>query len=102
MLDMLKRSTVHLLKKRGYKKKEIARTVGCHRNTVFKVLKEKPDKTYKRKKVPSQVDIYWDRIINWLDENIPITRMLEMVREDKNSPYQGGKSEGEERSYEAL
>ncbi|MBC7189563.1 hypothetical protein H5U35_05035 [Candidatus Aerophobetes bacterium] len=32
--------------------------VGCHRNTVSKVLKERPDKTYKRKRVPSQVDIY--------------------------------------------
>ncbi len=33
---MLEGSTVHLLRKRGYKKKEIARTVGCHRNTVSK------------------------------------------------------------------
>lgn len=53
MLDMLKRSTVHLLNKRGYRKKEIARTVGCHQNTVSKVLKEKSDKRYKRQKVSS-------------------------------------------------
>jgi len=51
MLDMLKRSTVHLLRKRGRKKKEIARTVGCHRNTVSKVLRGKPDKSYERKRV---------------------------------------------------
>ena len=89
---MLQRSTVHLLKKRGYKKKEIARMVGCHRNTVSKVLKERPDKTYKRKRIPSQVDIYWDKIVKWLEEKVPVARMLEMAKEDKENPYQGGKS----------
>lgn len=36
------------------------------------VLEEKAGTTYRRRKVPSQVNICWDRIVGWLDKNVAI------------------------------
>jgi len=38
MLTMYKQITIKTLKKQGIKNTEIARSIGCHRNTVFNVL----------------------------------------------------------------
>jgi len=40
MLSMNQQTTIQTLHKRGMKHAEIARALGVHRNTVFKVIKK--------------------------------------------------------------
>lgn len=92
MLDFMERSTIKLLKKRGNTDTEIARVLGRDRKTVRRALAEPADKELRRPKWGSLVDPYEDRILQWIQEDIPVTVMLERIRKDPEAPYQGGKS----------
>ena len=92
MLDFMERSAIKLLKKRGNTDTEIARALGRDRKTVRKTLSEPADKELKRPKRGSVVDPYEDKILQWMQEGIPVTVMLERIKKDPEEPYQGGKS----------
>lgn len=63
-----------------------------HRNTVARLLSEPMDKTYSREAGPNAATPYAEMIKQWLDDSVPVKRMLELAREDKENPYKGGKS----------
>jgi len=92
MMGFMERSTIQLLKKRGNTDSEIARILGRDRKTIGRALLEPADKEYKRKKQLSLVDPYADQILQWIQEGIPVTVMLERVRKDAQNPYPGGDS----------
>jgi transposase len=92
MLDFMERSTIKLLKKRGNTDTEIAKVLGRDRKTVRKALAEPADKRLERPKRGSLVDPYDDKILQWIQEGIPVKVMLEMVKKDPHKPYQGGDS----------
>jgi len=69
----------------------------CDRRTVKRIVHEPLEKEYKREGATSQVDIYKDDILKWLNNGVSVTRMLELVREDKEHPYQGGRNSFYER-----
>lgn len=92
MLDFMERSTIKLMKKRGNTNSEIARALGRDRKTVVRALEEPAEKEQKRPKRGSLVDPYQDRILQWMQEGIPVTVMLDRVRKDPHNPYQGGNS----------
>jgi transposase len=86
----MERSTVKLLNKRGNTNTEIAGALGRDRKTVARVLTEPADKKYQRPKRKSVVDAYEESIHQWIQEEIPVTVMLERARKDEQKPYQGG------------
>ena len=86
------RSAINALYLRGMSKSEIAQKMGCSRKTVRKILSEKVEKVYHRNPAGSLVDLFRDDIFRWFDQNVPVSRMLEMVREDADHPYRGGKT----------
>jgi IS30 family transposase len=55
MLKFMDRSTIHHLKQKGYTNVAIAEVVGCHRDTVAKVLREPLDKAPAPRARTSQV-----------------------------------------------
>ena len=86
------RVTVRCLKNRGLSNVEIANQLGLHRNTVARLLAEPMDKEYERRAVDNAATPYEESIRGWLENNVPVKRMLELVRQDKDRPYKGGKS----------
>jgi len=92
MMGFMERSTIQLLRKRGNTDSEIARALGRDRKTIRRALLEPADKEYKRRKQLSLVDPYADQILQWIQEGIPVTVMLERVRKDEQNPYPGGDS----------
>ena len=92
MLGFMERSTIKLLKKRGNTDAEIARALGRDGKTVKRVLAEPTDKEQRRPKRVSLVDPYEDKILQWTQEGIPVTVMLERVKKEPQNPYQGGSS----------
>jgi transposase len=92
MMGFMERSAIKLLKKRGNSDGEIARALGRDRKTIRKALGEPADKEYQRRKQGSLVDPYEDQIIQWMQEGIPVTVMLERLRKDTQNPYKGGNS----------
>jgi transposase len=92
MLNFVERSAIKLLKKRGNTDTEIARALGRDRKTVKQALLEPADKELKRPKRGSVIDPYEDKILEWIQEGIPVTVMLERIKKDQEEPYQGGKS----------
>ena len=92
MLDFMERSTIKLLKKRGNTKAQIARALGRDSKTIHQAIEESTDRTYQRKKPGSLVDGYEEKILGWIEEEIPVTMMLQRAREDESNPYTGGRS----------
>lgn len=92
MLGFMERSTVKLLKKKGNTDTEIARVSGRDRKTVRRALQEPADKELLRPRRGSLVDPYEDKILEWMQEGIPVTVMLERLRKDAQNPYRGGNS----------
>src|SRR2546429_9902074 len=78
MLRYMERSTIHFLKHKGWTNVQIAEFTGHHRDTIAKVLKEAVDKR--------------PQIASWLDQNLPVIRMLELAREDHDHPYSGSEN----------
>ena len=87
MLGFMERSSIKLLKKRGNTDAEIARALGRDGKTVKRVLMEPADKEFQRPKRSSLVDPYEDKILQWMQEGIPVTVMLERLRKDTQNPW---------------
>ena len=86
------RVTARNLKRRGLSNIDIGKQLGMHRNTVARLLLESDDKEYERRAVDNAATPYKESIRSWLGRDVPVKRMLELVREDQSRPYKGGKS----------
>ena len=80
------------MKKRGNSDTEIAKVLDRDRKTVRRALAEPADKQLERPKRGSLVDPYKDKILQWIQEGVPVKVMLERVKKDSQMPYQGGSS----------
>ncbi len=92
MLRYMERSTIHFLKHKGWTNVQIAEFTGHHRDTIAKVLKEAVDKKPQTRQRESRVDVFRPQIASWLDQNLPVIRMLELAREDHDHPYNGSET----------
>ncbi|MGH2345483.1 MAG: IS21 family transposase [Chloroflexota bacterium] len=89
----MERSTVQVLAKRGKSQRQIAKELGRNRRTIARALREPVDQGVGRRQRGSQVDVYRERIEQWLTEGLPVVRMLELVRGDAAAPYCGSRSQ---------
>ena len=92
MLRYMERSTIHFLKQKGWTNVQIAEFTGHHRDTIAKALKEAVDKKPKTRQRSSAVDVFGPQIATWLDQNLPVIRMLELAREDQDHSYTGSET----------
>ena len=92
MLDFMERSSIKLLKKRGNSDSEIARVLKRDRKTVRQALLQPAEKEYQRPQRFSVVDGYDENIRQWIQEELPVTVMLQKAREEGENPYQGGRT----------
>jgi len=90
MLRYMERSTIYYLKQKGWTNVQIAEFTGHHRDTIARVLREEVDKKPKTRTRSSAVAVFAAQIAEWLDKNLPVTRMLELARADGEHPYTGG------------
>lgn len=81
MLTMYKQITIKTLSKQGVKNTEIARQIGCHRNTVFNVLERENFIEIQTRQKGSLFDPYREQIKEWIDKDITILRQYEMLTE---------------------
>ena len=93
MLRQMERSAIHLMAKRGKSIRQIAEEVGRSPTTISRVLREPLDRPPARRQRRSQVDPYRDQIKHWLDEELPVVRMLDLARSDLEQPYTGSRSQ---------
>jgi transposase len=56
------------------------------------VLKEEVDKKPKTRQRSSAADIFRSQIESWLDQDLPVIRMLEMARDDSDHPFTGSET----------
>lgn len=79
---MYQQITIQTLKKQGLTKAEIARTMGCHRNTVGKILNRETfiEKATREKK--AEIDPYKQKIKGWLDQKITRVRIHAKLQEE--------------------
>jgi transposase len=89
----MERSTVQVLVKRGKSQRQIAKELGRNRRTIARALREPVDQGAVTRQRGSQVDPYRARIEQWVQESLPVVRMLELVRGDLDQPYQGSRSQ---------
>ncbi len=92
MLNFMNRATIYYLKHKGWSNVQIAEFTGHHRDTIAKVLKEEIDKKPAKRNRKSAASMYDEQIQGWLDQGLPVIRMLEMVRTDTAHPYQGSET----------
>jgi transposase len=92
MLRYMERSTIYYLKQKGWTNVQIAEFTGHHRDTMARVLREEVDKKPNTRNRSSAVAIFETQIGEWLDTNLPVTRMLELARADAEHPYTGGET----------
>jgi transposase len=90
MLRYMERSTIYYLKQKGWTNVQIAEFTGHHRDTIARVLREDVDKLPQTRNRSSAVAVFDAQIAEWLDKNVPVTRMLELARADGEHPYTGG------------
>lgn len=82
MLTMYQQITVKTLHKQGSKNTEIAKTLGCHRNTVLNVLKREGFIEKQTRQKGSLFDPYQSQIKEWIEKGITILRQFEMLGEN--------------------
>lgn len=92
MLRYMERSTIHFLKQKGWTNVQIAEFTGHHRDTIARVLQEAVEKKPKTRQRSSAADVFRPQIATWLDQNMPVIRMLELAREDNDHPYTGSET----------
>lgn len=92
MYDIMDRSAMKALRKRGYSYTKIALELDCDRRTVSKILNEPIEKRYDTNSRKSEAADYKEQIFEWFDKKVPVKRMFEMLREDQENPYKSGKS----------
>ncbi len=88
----MERSTIDYLKQKGWENFAIAEAVGCHRDTVGRILREPVDDEGELRQRVSQIAVYDAAIKGWLEENLSVRRMLEMVCSHPEHPYLGSDS----------
>jgi transposase len=88
----MERATIYYLKQKGWSNVQIAEFTGHHRDTIAKVLKEPVEQRPKKRERKSSIDIFAAQISAWLEESLPVTRMLELARTDPDHPYQGSET----------
>jgi transposase len=93
MLRQMERSAIHLMAKRGKSIRQIAEEVDRSPTTVSRILREPPDRPPAGRHRRSQVDPYRSQIAGWLDEDLPVVRMLDLARSDPARPYTGSRSQ---------
>jgi transposase len=93
MLRQMERSAIHVMAKRGKSIRQIAEEVGHSPTTISRVLQEPLDCSPARRHRRSQVDPYRHQIDQWLEERLPVVRMLELARNDPEMPYAGSRSQ---------
>lgn len=92
MLRFMERATIYYLKQKGWSNVQIAEFTGHHRDTIAKVLKEPVDQAPKKRERTSTIDVFQAQIQAWLDQPLPVIRMLELARSDSTHPYQGSET----------
>lgn len=92
MLRYMERSTIHFLKQKGWSNVQIAEFTGHHRDTIARVLQEEVDKKPKTRQRSSAADVFRTQIEGWLDQELPVIRMLECAREDQDHAYAGSET----------
>ncbi len=85
----MERSTIYYLKQKGWTNTQIAKVLGCHRDTVGRVLREPVEQQAAPRQRPSSVAVFDEQISGWLAEHLHVRRMLELARADADHPYQG-------------
>jgi transposase len=90
MLKFMDRSTIYYLKRKGWTNTQIAAFTGHHRDTIARVLREPMDRTPASRARPSAIAVFDPQIVRWLDQRLPVTRMLELARSDAHHPYTDG------------
>ncbi len=70
----------YYLKQKGWSNLAIAEAVGCHRDTVRRMLCELVEYQGESRHCVSQIAVYDTAIEGWLKENMSVRRMLELVR----------------------
>jgi transposase len=90
MLQFMERSTIYYLKHKGWTNVQIAEFTGHHRDTIARVLREDVDKHPQTRNRSSAVAVFDAQIAEWLDQNLLVSRMLELARADAEHPYSGG------------
>src|SRR6266702_8727467 len=90
MLQCMERSTIYYLKHKGWTNVQIAEFTGHHRDTIARVLREDVDKHQQTRNRSSAVAVFDAQLANWLDQNLLVSRMLELARADGEHPYTGG------------
>src|SRR5437870_4211189 len=93
MLRQMERSAIHVMAKRGTSIRQIAEDLGHSPTTISRVLQEPVDRLPARRQRRSQVDPYREQIERWLDEGLPVVRMLELARTEAEHPYRGSRSQ---------
>ncbi len=90
MLQFMERSTIYYLKHKGWTNVQIAEFTGHHRDTIARVLREDVDKQPQPRTRSSAVAVFDAQLAQWLDQNLLVSRMLELARADEEHPYTGG------------
>ncbi len=81
MLTMYQQITIQTLAKQGKKKTEIAREMGCHRNTVRNIILVGSVREKQTRVKPSYFAPYHDQIKEWADKQVSNLRMYELLTE---------------------
>ena len=90
MLHFMERSTIYYLKQKGWTNVQIAEFTGHHRDTIARVLREDVEKQPQPRHRSSAAAVFDAQIRAWLDQNLLVSRMLELARADAEHPYSGG------------
>ena len=93
MLEQMERSAVQVLVKRGKSQRQIAKELGRNRRTIARVMREPVEQGPGRRQRGSQVDVYRAQIEGWVAADLPVVRMLELVRSEGEPPYVGSRSQ---------
>lgn len=81
MLTMYQQITIKTLAKQGVKQTEIARNLGCHRNTVRNVIHKDQVIEKQTRDRPSYFDPYRNQIKAWIEKDVSNLRMYEILKE---------------------
>lgn len=81
MLTMYQQITIATLAKQGRKKTEIARELGCHRNTVHNIIRVGYARDGQTRQKLSYFAPYHDQIKEWIGKKVSNLRMYEILTE---------------------
>jgi transposase len=92
VLNFMERATIFYLKQKGWNNTQIAEFTGHHRDTIARVLKEDIEKKPAKRDRTSAASVFDEQIQGWLDQKLPVIRMLEIARADKIHSYTGSET----------